>query len=464
MWDENGQQIFGDHDADESRDYYEGGDHEEKHAGGFCGAIGICCLGFLLFPVCLYLNGWNEKQNVCDQGTIEWVGDRLSTTSCKFSGEKDYAFFSCPIQPLTGPAVLDVFKTLNRQANAGDGLTGYITSTAPSISQNVEVLQCIPHTKTTGSGNDKKTTTTYTVEWSSDFVSTPAGKCGPSSVANVWPGNLERGTQTHYANELTVGDYQVPGPLFSDALPPATPIRFNSSDPNFGKAGALYTPGSFVALKSLWPSSGYLYACTDPNVQVAPANIGCARITLSQNTATSASVIGKIASSKEVDEITIPSTWLCSASAYSRFTAGTTTQSKAVADALAEVGARTWVLRIFVVLGACGAIFCCLYPLMAAVECVGYFIEFIPCCGECISTLMESVACCFNTVISCCCGTSISLLVMGIMWVAVRPKVAIPLLVVGILLSIGGAVLAYFMRKKKEDKGALAYDDEQPWE
>lgn len=407
----------------------------------------IFCLGIAVFPLCTYWNGYNEKSNVCAQGGLAWISEYANSVDCTFNGAESPVFFSCPILPVPTSQALDVFQALNTQASVGDGLTGSIMSYAPSVTQSVQVLQCIPSTV-----NNR---TTYSIAWSSALVTGADGKC-MTGRANQWPSNLSPGSHTSYAPAIPVGDFSLPQNLFSGRLPPSTPWSFNSSDPRFGAKGTLYKPGNPVTLKTLWPMGSSLYACNDSSAAVLAANIGCVKISLAQNTDKYVSIIGGISSSMQVQSVKTPKTWLCSGSNYFSLKVGQTTLNQAVDDAYSQLKSQTWGIRFAVTFGTCLAIFCCLYPLLAAVECVGYFISYIPCgIGDCIAGFMESVACIFNSVLSCCCGTAWSLLVMGIVWVAVRPTVAIFLLLAGMLLFCFGAGAAYISRRREGKSGGV---------
>lgn len=100
---------------------------------------------------------------------------------------------------------------------------------------------------------------------------------------------------------------------------------------------------------------------------------------------------------------------------------------------------RTWLLRLLGFVLAWVA-FCLLAgPLEIAADC-------IPCIGPMLGNAVSAVICC----VSCLPATACTMGVVGVVWVAMRPMIGIPLLIIFLVVMIGMAIWKWKFAKKQK--------------
>ena len=139
-----------------------------------------------------------------------------------------------------------------------------------------------------------------------------------------------------------------------------------------------------------------------------------------------------------------------SQSGCSYCTIGTITEgSKSGDDILNELAsankAITWVLRFVGWL-------VCWFGLQLVAGPVALAPDFIPVVGDMIGGILGPILCC----LTCTLATSFALLAIAIAWLAYRPLIGVPLLLVFCLGCAGTVVLV--LRFKKKRKGAEYYE------
>lgn len=122
---------------------------------------------------------------------------------------------------------------------------------------------------------------------------------------------------------------------------------------------------------------------------------------------------------------------------------GDRTADELLADAEAENATITWILRFvaFIIIW------------MGMVTFFAPATQFFSMIHDSIGEALESLICCITCPPACCC----SLFLIALCWVAFRPIVAIPVLLVGCCIGGGGGFLAYTQSQKK--KQARDYGD-----
>eukprot|EP00746_Dinoflagellata_sp_MGD_P102644 gnl/MRDRNA2_/MRDRNA2_420768_c0_seq1.p1 gnl/MRDRNA2_/MRDRNA2_420768_c0~~gnl/MRDRNA2_/MRDRNA2_420768_c0_seq1.p1 ORF type:complete len:175 (-),score=19.67 gnl/MRDRNA2_/MRDRNA2_420768_c0_seq1:56-580(-) len=135
---------------------------------------------------------------------------------------------------------------------------------------------------------------------------------------------------------------------------------------------------------------------------------------------------------------TAPDTWLCSGYQLGSLKEGKYTLDEMYAQLLAEANTMTLVFRFvgFLVLwvGICLAT----GPLSIIADCVPFI-------GPYLGDAVERVIC----VASCFPATGIAIVVIGICWVAFRPAIGIPMV---LLSCLAAASYAYWKHQKQEEK------------
>merc|ERR1719235_2535023 len=84
-------------------------------------------------------------------------------------------------------------------------------------------------------------------------------------------------------------------------------------------------------------------------------------------------------------------------------------------------------LRIGFWLLCCLSVYMTLYPLFAFFDILSDYIECIPCVGDFIAGMVDTVVGCALCCFAFAFGTSVSLLDISIAWLFVRPWVGVPL-------------------------------------
>jgi len=117
---------------------------------------------------------------------------------------------------------------------------------------------------------------------------------------------------------------------------------------------------------------------------------------------------------------------------------GTVTSDQLFADAESENKAVTWIIRVV----------CFLVMWIGIVVFFAPATQFISMFGSCFGDILEQFICCLACPPALCC----TLVTIAICWIAVRPTVAIGLLVGG--LCVGGAVVGfwYYLEDEKKKK------------
>ncbi|CAJ1341074.1 unnamed protein product [Effrenium voratum] len=159
---------------------------------------------------------------------------------------------------------------------------------------------------------------------------------------------------------------------------------------------------------------------------------------------TAVTVLGKN-SGGTIQVWTAPDSWLCSGYSLLDLRMGSL-EISAVFDAMrAESNGMTWILRIVGFVLAWLA-FCLLGgPLEVAADC-------IPCVGPCLGDMVSAIVCC----VSCVPATACTLGVVGVVWVAMRPLVGIPLMLIFMATMVAMIVWkTMYAKKKGDDDGEL---------
>eukprot|EP00438_Fugacium_kawagutii_P005068 Skav200539 [mRNA] locus=scaffold676:116141:124286:- [translate_table: standard] len=142
---------------------------------------------------------------------------------------------------------------------------------------------------------------------------------------------------------------------------------------------------------------------------------------------------------------TAPDDWLCSGYTLQDLRIGTMEISAMWDLQRAESSGMTWVLR-FLGFALAWIAFCLLAgPLEVATDC-------IPCIGPMLGNAVHAIACC----VSCLPATACTMGVVGVVWIAMRPMIGIPLIIIFLLVMVGFVVWKMCFAKK----GKKVYDSE----
>lgn len=468
----------------EMGDFSEEGHEDTGPLGKVTNAFGMMCLGCLLFPCILGLLGWNEKRFVCDQKNIIFAEDNtedLGTTMCLNPVGADanngkFVYFSCPVNA-------SALKTWSPASfNMDDSFASVFSFQSAAASQLTEIYQCVEtvHSETRGSGKHTRTVQTYTydMEWVTnhhdDDVFHHQAAHVQTNGCPGWQGSgiyvnvaldanngAQLGTKTDHASQVRTGPFVIDEDLvnaFTTDTDVVVSAVWPAADPAFVSAPVAST--TVLVKSSFRPDGNYMVTCY-PTV-----SLNCMRISYRKNGATDVSVMAKIGAGGITAKETMPSSWACSGGAWSRIATQKKTKIEFVDDLHASNSSVTWILRIIGVLGAWAAVYCCLAPISAAADLLGDCLNFIPCVGGLMESLVEGVVTVVLCLMSCMCGCSAALTVIAIVWVAMRPlwgigMLAVALCFIGISVFIGHQHEKPPKRKGRKQGRPLMEGDEE---
>lgn len=390
--------------------------------GSICCAV--CCAPLLLLSA-LFLVGYNEKRAVCEARAISQGSDEVTSVGCDSAtaGAGKLVLFSCDIKK-DGLAAL----SLPGAGVFASGLTGY---RGTGLQTEVEMMQCIEHesSQTTkdaiGGGQTTVKTYTYTVEWSSSPVDSSAFKakssdnfqrnCGaenPSWRSLPSPGSVF--APKVFAGAFVLGAHSVQQvALTAHVLVDKVPAGWTDDKSGFYTTSVNH-PGNVTGIGS----ARVRFLGTDwskPRVTVLGENQG-----------------GELVHWKAAK------TWLCSGNTLGELRMGTVAKAELFKAMQADSNLVTLVLRVVGFLLAWYAVSQVFGPLEVAADC-------IPFVGPYLGDAIDTVICC----VSCPPALACVLGVAGVVWVAMRPLVGIPLLLIFVVTLGGYAVFKANAQQRK---------------
>jgi hypothetical protein len=166
--------------------------------------------------------------------------------------------------------------------------------------------------------------------------------------------------------------------------------------------------------------------------------LGCVRVSYYKTGATTVSAFGLVGSSGVVEPYPTKTAWGCNATGFIRAWPKEMTMEKAIQEMKDELSLTTWAYRAGGCVLAWFALFCCFEPIASGAEYVGDILSYIPFFGGLLERMVGGVVSMLLCITSCSCGLGCGLLVIAIVWCAMRPLVGGPLLAGGLLLFIIG--------------------------
>jgi len=138
-----------------------------------------------------------------------------------------------------------------------------------------------------------------------------------------------------------------------------------------------------------------------------------------------------------------PAGWLCKGSPVIGLKPGVNQMDDMFGSMQSEVDSLKWILRLVGFLVLWFAFSLCLAPLEVMADC-------IPCIGPFLGDAVAAISCC----ISCLPATGCFLIVAGLVWCAMRPLIAIPVLLVSIAVMLVTGYYSYNYSKRLGKDGA----------
>eukprot|EP00913_Durusdinium_trenchii_P012893 g12107.t1 len=321
---------------------------------------------------------------------------------------------SCPIHE-------DSLEVFTPQSFGSTGLHDAISFRAASGSQTSEMFQCVEHSETQEDRHSKEKVRiySYSMEWSLH----PVDSRNPPWPADISSYTSDNFAQSIRAGPLTIGHDLIAGGSHGYSLKPDEPVNlqpFATRFRPFNQLAPTAPPGGFSSITpnsaAIDPSGKFVVTCARPS-------IGCMRISYSQNSARSVSVLSGVEPGGYTKPIEVQSSWGCSAGRFSALM-GEPMSLQAFSARLEEANSTsTWIIRVLGLCFAALTVYCCFAPISAAADVVGDYIRCIPCVGETLEDLLEGMVDALLCAVSCAFGCSCGLLVIAITWLVMRPLI-----------------------------------------
>eukprot|EP00928_Gymnodinium_smaydae_P065006 TRINITY_DN48208_c0_g1_i1.p1 TRINITY_DN48208_c0_g1~~TRINITY_DN48208_c0_g1_i1.p1 ORF type:complete len:488 (+),score=97.86 TRINITY_DN48208_c0_g1_i1:208-1464(+) len=325
-----------------------------------------------------------------------------------------------------------------------------------------EMYQCKENYKTVKEGKQERKEYYYTMEWSQSYfgqLDNPADVGKKSQVCGEGPnptppaelqGNMGNSFEDHLriASDATLGvNYYLDEDLIRQ-IPIDKNVNMAAFSAAFTATTNTYGPSQLVpsifAPKQDGTTSWITNCPQGWNVK------GCIRLAFWTTSATTASVLGGIESSK-VTKWDAPTTWLCDSEGVMLLQVGSATMETMMSFLNDQNGARLVMLRVVFWLLSCLGVYMFLYPLFAFFDILTDYIECIPCIGDFIADSVDTIVgcalCCFAFLV----GSFFSLLTIAFSWLFVRPIIGVPLLIAA--LALGGGIIYWRSTLPKGSRG-----------
>lgn len=410
---------------------------ENEEGAGSKMAQGACCsvCGCVLFPLALFMLGWNEKSYVCSQKNIidaetnaDWLDDCNTT-------QEGYVAFNCEV-PITSFESFSA-ETFEGSSSAFAALRN-IDFRGLAAQRRTEVYRCAEaeHVVTSSNKNKKSTTYTYSMQWTTDtsaksfadpaqamvsctgFDAHDANKLSAAlAVAGIVAGDSE----VKYADQIKAGAFNMNQFKKSSQFAPQTAVPLGAFE---GKVGSLYQiSGNYAATNPLTA-----LPC-DPNGE----EYGCVRRSYFHNDNRRVAAITESAATGVTSEHPTSSSWGCGAGTWSWIVSTddkSLDKDSMLSTAHSQNTSKLWIMRIGGALLAWVAIYCVLYPIVAMADIFGDWLSCIPCCGDMLESIVEgtvtAVVCCMSCSFGCACA----LFVVAVVWIVMRPLIGLALMLV----------------------------------
>ncbi|CAE7799685.1 unnamed protein product [Symbiodinium sp. CCMP2592] len=453
---------------DNDPDYYGGPDYEERETAGgkMSAAFGSLCLGIVLFPVSLAVLGYNEQLYMCTHKNILYAQKMAEVISCN----EQQSFFPDMVVYLACPIHEDSLHVYTPASFGSSGLGQSITFRSSAGAQTAEMYQCVESSHEEKCGKDEKCRAySYKMEWlrhpvdSNSFSMTgqaqQARQSGcPGFQGNPpWPHDVLPTVETSWAESIRAGPVTV-----SKSLLKGGNSQFSGLAPNMDRPVQLSSfANSFLPIHMLpiMPPRGGFSSVTTRTAAIdasgtkivtcSQPRVGCLQIRYFKNWDASVSLISKIEGGYTVP-MQVPASWGCSTSSFDALSAGSMSLASFSAQLEDANTTRTWFLRVLGLVFTWLTVYCCFQPIAAAADIVGDCLAYIPCVGEFMEDLLEGMVDTLLCMVSCGVGCSCGLLVIGIVWLFMRPLIGGGLLLVCVVLGICAFAVAHQHKANKD--------------
>lgn len=442
-------------------------------------ACGICCLGWLCFPITLFILGSAEKNYVCTNNNILLADKNAATTVCTSAPvDNKFIHLSCRLdtKAFTNYTVTDFIKDFQKPTGPQVEF-----STLSASMSDVEMYSCKetvtqvpdPNCPSRRRRKDSACPTvpkySYAMGWRANSqqetfntatIAVAARKIGCPLTTGIagnpgLPTNLvEKGGRITKGppNDVKLeGNYYITKATGSAGFTPKPTVLLAPFAGQVKQPAQLPTSRSAFAVgtfddKSVAVVGNYLQNCNSPFW-------GCVRLSFKRNSDIAGSIIASSGINGKTAEEPMPATWLppCPKDDWHTWSAGMVAKDKLLDMLTSSNENSLYFTRIFGILGCWAAVFCCLYPIVAFFDIMEDYMAMIPCIGPCLSTigqvvetLVTMVVCCM----SCSFGCSAALFTIALVWLVMRPLQGLLMMAVCICLGGGAHALLQLVPKK----------------
>jgi len=428
---------------------------------GICGACCTSLFGMGIFVSMLGVLGWNEQSSVCSSRALAAAEEAVEAVDCDARPEMNkgsLVHFDCPLAreslPEWTPGSFGI-----------DGAAEAFRVSAVRVTQTVEMLQCKEevetHKRKQGDKVIETKTYTYTKEWSDREVESNGFKAW--SVDDAWQA-LSRGcggdfkgnrpfpvrSAQRHAQRLVAGNFDVTrhvGRVAAD-----TPIDFLSS-----WHGWRFQLGGETATVA----RSAIYCGCRPE----EPDIGCARVTYRRSSAARVSHLAEAGADGGTRPWAAPGSWMCSprgqSSSVDLFREGSSGAAELVRAAQGTNAVMTWLIRVLGVLFAVFGVRLSLYPVEALAQALDGTLSWfrsVPIAGPMLDfagDVIRGAVGCAVSLIALGIAVPASLAVITVMQAAMRPFIAVPVLVGCVAaLCVTAAQMRTFAREGQKMKTA----------
>jgi len=459
--------------GDEEETFFDGGQADPEPGVGqkFQTAVCSCCLGLFLFPLSLFLLGWNERNFVCTQKQIYYAEENAEEWPCASIAadalpENEMYHFSCPFDASSYSNFSGSrFNTAMDSTDTGlQNLLENFRFTGLGGRQTAQIYTCVEtqHERTEGTGENRRRyiSYTYSMQWVSTATSFHAGFASSQYLTTArstcvgvplnWQGEqplfplgVDDGVNARHADSVTAGTIALPDDWI-EQIPIVKQIT--TAD----LIGTLPAPATSTGWRMMDNGPEAPEATITNCVSLIGPAWGCVKLTYMVSTATVASVIANVGTGKIAGSQITPASWACDEGDYFAFYPETITMTLVqMIEAEHSTNSTTaWIIRVVGLLLAWAAVFCLFSPVTFAADVLGDCLAFIPCVGGLIEDVVEGVVNLVVCCISCSIGCSSGLCVIAIVMLVMRPLVG-GLLLLAACCLIGCSFAAASQAPKK---------------
>jgi len=391
-----------------------------SRVGSSC-VVAICVAPMLFLGSAFFL-GMTERVTVCSQRAL-WQGqEEVKQGGCggRAAQDGELVIFSCGLNESSLPVFTppSPFEFTGKFKGVG-------------LRMKSEIYQCFEKVNSRTINGTTYTEYEYSMQWTQSFQDERAwqnskydsdpkwlNNCGKQN--QPWPEDLAA-DDTQVADSVDIGGYTLTQD-WVDKIPLDKVVMVVQNE---------------SALPDGWETTATHYVYRDEDDDVF------ARVQFKGNDMerTVYTVLGEV-NSNTMSDWTADDSWMCSGYTVGAMRSGVVSKDDFFTSLEGQTLAFTWVFRVLLFFAMWCACCMCFKPF----EVVSSLVPFV---GDFLSSSVNAVIACVTCPVACSCALG----VIGVMWVAMRPLVGVPLLILFCCgISSVSAFLIYAEKNKKEEE------------